>query len=158
MCQAFELVKSTLEQWLPGHQTSLPPIVLHLTDGESTDGDPSDLGRQIGSYSTQDGQVLLLNCHVSSRHRAKVEYPNDESNLPDDFAKMLFRISSALCRSSFAAPANRSVSRFEMGRGAVRVQWRPSGGGAVLRHWNPTGESAMTEATSRLKGERVRHA
>jgi hypothetical protein len=96
MCQAFELVKSTLEEWLPGHKTSFPPIVLHLTDGESTDGDPSELGRQIGQYATQDGEALLLNCHVSSHYRGKVQYPSDESDLPDDFAKMLFRISSVL--------------------------------------------------------------
>jgi hypothetical protein len=96
MCQAFELVKSTLEEWLLEHKTGFPPIVLHLTDGESTDGDPTDLGRQIGGYATQDGEVLLLNCHVSSQYRGKVQYPSDESDLPDDFAKMLFRISSVL--------------------------------------------------------------
>ncbi len=96
MCKAFELVKSTLEQWIDEHKTSFPPIVLHLTDGESTDGDPSELAKHIASLATQDGQVLLLNCHVSSQHRSKVEYPDDESGLPDDFAKLLFRMSSPL--------------------------------------------------------------
>jgi len=96
MCQAFELVKSTLDQWLVDHRTGFPPIVLHLTDGESTDGDPSDLGRQIASSATQDGEVLLFNCHVSKHSYGKVEYPGDDGSLPDDFAKMLFRISSVL--------------------------------------------------------------
>ena len=96
MCQAFDLAKSTLDQWIAEHKTSFPPIVLHLTDGESTDGDPSELAREITSSATQDGTVLLLNCHVSSHHRGKVEYPSDENGLPDDFAKLLFRMSSPL--------------------------------------------------------------
>jgi len=96
MCQAFGLVKSTLDQWLADHQIGFPPIVLHLTDGESTDGDPSELGRQITSSASQDGEVLLFNCHVSKHSFGKVEYPGEEASLPDDFARMLFRISSVL--------------------------------------------------------------
>jgi hypothetical protein len=119
MCQAFELVKSTLEQWIAEHRTSFPPIVLHLTDGESTDGDPSELARQIAAFSTQDGGVLLLNCHVSSHHRAKVEYPEDESSLPDDFAKLLFRMSSPLPEQFRRAGEQIGLRVHEGARGCV---------------------------------------
>ena len=78
MCDAFAQVRSLLEQWLPEHRNSFPPTILHLTDGESTDGDPTGLAQQIMSLSTSDGPVLLFNCHVSSRHTVKIEYPGDE--------------------------------------------------------------------------------
>lgn len=95
MCQAFDLVQGLLEQWLGDHKNGFPPTVLHLTDGESTDGDPSEIANKILKLGTSDGQVLLFNCHVSSRHAMKIEYPGDESKLPDDFARTLFRIHAA---------------------------------------------------------------
>jgi hypothetical protein len=96
MCQAFASVRDLLDQWLSEHKNGFPPTVLHLTDGESTDGDPGQVGNEILSRRTSDGEVLLFNCHVSARHSVKIEYPSDESQLPDDFAKGLFNISSRL--------------------------------------------------------------
>ena len=96
MCQGFRVVRDLLDQWQPEHENGFPPTVLHLTDGESTDGDPSQIGHEIMSRRTNDGEVLLFNCHVSSRHSLKIEYPSDDSRLPDDFAKMLFNVSSRL--------------------------------------------------------------
>jgi hypothetical protein len=64
MCEALSLVKNTLETWLAEHPRGFPPTVLHLTDGESSDGDPDYIGRQIMSLKTDDGNVLLFNCHL----------------------------------------------------------------------------------------------
>jgi hypothetical protein len=96
MCQAFTGVRDLLDHWLSEHKNGFPPTVLHLTDGESTDGDPGQIGNEILSRRTSDGEVLLFNCHVSARHTVKIEYPSDETQLPDDFAKGLFNISSRL--------------------------------------------------------------
>jgi len=96
MCEALGLVKATLEQWLAEHLTGFPPTVLHLTDSESTDGDPTPIGKDITTLSTDDGPVLLFNCHVSSVHAEKIEYPTDDSTLPNEFARTLFSISSQL--------------------------------------------------------------
>lgn len=96
MCQAFSLVREILDEWLAEHRVGFPPTVLHLTDGESTDGDPTNAAREILNRSTSDGQVLLMNCHVSARHPMKIEFPSDDSLLPDEFARMLFGISSVL--------------------------------------------------------------
>src|SRR6516165_5627413 len=87
MCSALSQAKVQLEQWLSEHKDGFPPTVLHLTDGESTDGDPAQLGKEITSRHTNDGEVLLFNCHVSSRHSVKIEYPSDDSRLPDEFSK-----------------------------------------------------------------------
>jgi hypothetical protein len=119
MCEAFKLTKSLLEQWLHEHRDSFPPTVLHLTDGESTDGDPSDIGKDILSLRTSDGQVLFFNCHVSSRHALKIEYPADDSRLPDDFARMLFHISGLLPEAFRNAASDIGLSTPEGARGFV---------------------------------------
>lgn len=119
MCQAFSLVKGVIDQWLSEHRNSFPPTVLHLTDGESTDGDPSGVAQSILDQSTADGKVLLFNCHVSSRHSLKIEYPSDESRLPDDFARTLFRISSPLPEAFRRAATEIGLSAPEGARGFV---------------------------------------
>jgi hypothetical protein len=92
MCQAFGTVRDLLDQWLSEHKDGFPPTLLHLTDGESTDGDPSQIGKEILSRRTNDGEVLFFNCHVSSRHSLKIEYPSNDSfnvssRLPESFRR-----------------------------------------------------------------------
>ena len=119
MCHAFSVVEGITDQWLSQHRSSFPPVVLHLTDGESTDGDPGNVAQAILNQSTADGKVLLFNCHVSSRHSFKVEYPNDDSRLPDDFAKTLFRISSPLPEAFRRAASDTGFSAPDGARGFV---------------------------------------
>ena len=119
MCEALTRVKNILERWLSAHPKGFPPTVLHLTDGESSDGEPNEIGRQIMSLGTDDGNVLLFNCHISSRRSAKVEYPADERLLPDGFARTLFEISSPLPHSFMAAAAQLGVQTIEGSRGFV---------------------------------------
>jgi hypothetical protein len=119
MCEALTLVKNILEGWLTEHPRGFPPTVLHLTDGESSDGDPDYIGRQIMSLRTDDGQVLLFNCHISSQRKRKVEYPADESDLPDAFARTLFHISSPLPGNFLAAAAQLGVQTVDNSRGFV---------------------------------------
>lgn len=110
MCQAFGFVRDLVDQWLLEHKNGFPPTLIHLTDGESTDGNPSPIGREILSRRTNDGEVLFFNCHVSSRHSLKIQYPSSDSQLPDEFAKMLFNISSQLPESFRRAAREIGVS------------------------------------------------
>ena len=119
MCQAFDLVRGLLDQWTAEHKHSFPPTVLHLTDGESTDGDPSENAKKILATGTSDGSTLLFNCHVSARHAMKVEYPGNESKLPDEFAKTLFRISSPLPDAFRQAATGMGLNTEEAARGFV---------------------------------------
>jgi hypothetical protein len=119
MCAALTRVKQLLEHWLVAHPKGFPPTVLHLTDGESSDGEPDGIGREIMSLGTDDGNVLLFNCHISSRRSAKIEYPADEGLLPDGFARSLFEISSPLPGSFMAAAAQLGVQTIEGSRGFV---------------------------------------
>ncbi len=96
MCAALASLKPVLEEWLKQYPAGLPPIVLHITDGESGDGDPTAIGQSLLSLSSQDGAVLLFNCHLSSQRAPKAEFPSSAEGLPDAFAKTLFGISSEL--------------------------------------------------------------
>jgi hypothetical protein len=40
MCNALHLSYQLLEQWIGSHRSSFPPILVHITDGESCVGDP----------------------------------------------------------------------------------------------------------------------
>ena len=119
MCSALSKARGILEQWLSEHKNGFPPTILHLTDGESTDGDPTAIGKQLLSAGTSDGSSLLFNCHVSSQRAAKVEYPTSDTGLPDDFAKTLFGISSRLPESFRKAAEQTGVNVAEGARGFV---------------------------------------
>ena len=119
MCEALAKVKEVLERWLAEHPRGFPPTVLHLTDGESSDGDPNEIGQQIMSLGTDDGSVLLFNCHISTRRSGKIEYPTDERALPDGFARALFQISSRLPANFLSAAAQLGVNAVEGSRGFV---------------------------------------
>jgi hypothetical protein len=96
MCQALGLAQRILQGWLSQHPACFPPIVINITDGEATDGDPSGPADAIRRLSSNDGEVLLFNVHLSSQRAAPIEFPDSEAGLPDQFARLLFRMSSPL--------------------------------------------------------------
>lgn len=96
MCTAFLLATRVLMKWLSDHPNCFPPIVINISDGESSDSDPFQAAHDLMSLSSTDGEVLLYNVHISSSNQRPIEYPDDESKLPDDHSKLLFSMSSHL--------------------------------------------------------------
>jgi hypothetical protein len=96
MCDALARAEHILADWIAQHPSSFPPIVINVTDGESTDGDPTAPAERIQSLATDDGNALLFNVHLSSHRAAPIEFPDSESGLPDQYAQLLFRNSSLL--------------------------------------------------------------
>jgi hypothetical protein len=96
MCEALSRSQSIISSWLADHPGAFPPIVINITDGESTDGDPSSKAQGLEGLSSEDGNVLLFNVHLSSHRATPIEFADSEEGLPDDFAKLLYRISSVL--------------------------------------------------------------
>jgi hypothetical protein len=96
MVAAFEQAVPTIEEWASAHPNSYPPIVMNITDGESTDGDPSVSAAQLVNAHTNDGATLLFNLHVSSSRAKPIIFPTTEDALPDQYAALLFRMSSEL--------------------------------------------------------------
>lgn len=96
---AFEYVLPLAEKWVKEHAEHFPPIVLHITDGESTENDKDHVGlaNKLKCMATNDGETLVLNLHISSHESLPVLCPNDENKLPaDPYARELFEMSSVL--------------------------------------------------------------
>ncbi len=89
MCEAVRLARDTLEKWVEENKFSYPPIVINITDGESTDGDPLQEADALRELATQDGKLLFFNCHVSGTPGEAILFAEAEEELPDQFAKIL---------------------------------------------------------------------
>ncbi len=96
MCQAIGRATAILQGFLAQHPDCFPPIVINITDGEATDGDPSGPAQELTRLTSSDGNVLLFNLHLSSKTGTPVEFPDSEDVLPDSYAKLLFNMSSKL--------------------------------------------------------------
>jgi len=96
MSSALTQAQSILSNWLVAHPECFPPVAINLTDGESTDGDPSFAGESIRQLASTDGNVLLFNLHVSDDTSTPITFPDNEISLPNDYAASLFNLSSVL--------------------------------------------------------------
>lgn len=119
MCAALLAAAEELGAWCDQHETSYPPTLLHITDGESTDGDPLQLATDLKTLSTRDGEVLLFNLHVSSRGDGPVLFPDTEIGLPDGFAELLFQMSSQLPPHLIDFASSRELALTSQSRGFV---------------------------------------
>lgn len=96
MRKAMTMAETTLKSFVAAHPDAFPPIVIHITDGESTDGDPTEAMRNVTNIQTSDGNVLLFNVHLSSSSSQPIAYPNSSDALPDKYAQLLFDTASEL--------------------------------------------------------------
>jgi len=97
MCEALSLAYEWLSEWVHNHPNSYPPMVFNITDGQATDGDPEPLAEKIKELATNDGNVLMHNCHISEVRAEPVLFPSSVEELPpDEYAHKLFRMSSEL--------------------------------------------------------------
>ena len=97
MCEALQQVEDVLDGWVEQHGKAFPPTVIHITDGESTDGDPAEAMRLLKNLQTRDGNVVLFNVHLSDNPNAdSLCFPDNSNDLPDQYAQMLFEGSSVL--------------------------------------------------------------
>jgi hypothetical protein len=95
MCKAFDTTRMILEKWIAQHPSSFPPIVINISDGESTDGNPERAAEALKSLATSDGNILLFNVYISSQGKP-IEFPPNDDGLTEVFAKQLFKMSSEL--------------------------------------------------------------
>ncbi len=90
-------------EWAVNYPNSYPPVIINVTDGAATDGDPTGIAQEISQISTSDGQALLFSVHVTNLSDPPVAYPVSEGELPNDkYAKILFSISSIIPETSRA--------------------------------------------------------
>ncbi|MDQ1437541.1 MAG: hypothetical protein QOK43_1170 [Acidimicrobiaceae bacterium] len=119
MCAALTKAHDVVGKWLAEHPGSFPPIVLNITDGESTDGDPSGPAEALRELMSADGNSLLFNLHVSSDQSEPIVFPNADRSLPDDYARLLFGMSSILPPTMRTAATQQDLALAEDARGFV---------------------------------------
>ena len=59
MAAAMRTAAEAVADWCDAHPSSYPPTVIHVTDGASTDGDPSAVADALGSKLNQTIEVRL---------------------------------------------------------------------------------------------------
>lgn len=97
MCAALGKAKELAEQWVSTHPDNYPPVVINVTDGAATDGDPIPVAKELVSVRTSDGETLLFNVHITDKPEQEVQFLVSESELPgDQFAKSLFDMTSVV--------------------------------------------------------------
>jgi len=106
MVEAVKTAERVVTEWCVDHQASFPPMVINITDGESTDGDPREAATRLRNARTTDGEALLFNVHLSSGARNAAMFPDSSTGLPDKFAVQLFEMSSKLPPSMVKAAAS----------------------------------------------------
>lgn len=97
MCEALTQAHRIISHWTLRNAHSFPPVVVHITDGEATDGNPAPVMSAITELSTSNGHVTLFNVHLSSRRDSvSSSFPDTPDGLPDAYSKMLFEQASQL--------------------------------------------------------------
>jgi hypothetical protein len=93
---AVELAREVLTDFIATYPDCFPPLVINLTDGKPTDANPLDAAVALKGLKSTDGNVLVFNAHLSGSSAPPVCFPSEESGLADQFARLLFRMSSIL--------------------------------------------------------------
>ena len=96
MCQAITDATAIIEEFIGKYPTCFPPLVINISDGKPTDGHPEVSAAKLRGLTTADGSVLFFNAHLSSTPARPIEFPSRESELPDPYAVVLFKMSSVL--------------------------------------------------------------
>ena len=111
MCTALRYGHQVLSEWLLRSATATPPVIVHITDGEATDGDPAPYLAALAGLGNTNGRVTLFNVHLSSRREADpLRFPDSLDALPkvggrtDPYAKVLWE------HSSYLSPYMRNVA------------------------------------------------
>jgi hypothetical protein len=96
MCEAITEATKALEGFIARFPDAFPPMVINISDGKPTDGNPELPAAKLRALATSDGPVLFFNAHLSSSPAKPIEFPARESELPDPHAQVLFQMSSIL--------------------------------------------------------------
>jgi len=96
ICSALVKACEIIDNWIAQHPDSFPPIVINITDGESSEGDPIPYADALKQRETSDGSVLFFNCCLSSIPADPFMFRGNGELMPDMFSRQLFQMSSVL--------------------------------------------------------------
>lgn len=72
MCEALNRTGGMLATWVQQHPDSFPPIVINISDGAATDGDPRVWSRRIQSLATRRQRVAVQPQRVGAQRQPPV--------------------------------------------------------------------------------------
>ncbi len=119
MSAAIDLAGSVVAPWVTAHPDSFPPIVINISDGAATDGDPRQWAQRLQALSTTDGNVLFFNVNLSALSTDPLYFPNNSSGLNDEYARTLFDMSSTLPEFMCSMAKQRGLQAESGSRGFV---------------------------------------
>ena len=119
MRAALTKTLDVMADWCDAHMGSYPPTVLHVTDGQSTDGNPEELADGLRQISTNDGPCLLFNLHVASGGGDEILFPRSDMGLSDEYSRLLYRMSSPLPQHLAKFAGGKGYSVTEGSRGFI---------------------------------------
>jgi len=119
MCAAMQAAQTMLTEFLRTYPQCYPPLVMNISDGAATDGDPEPAAANLRKLASADGGVLQFNAHISSKRLRPIEFADKEEQLPDNYAKLLFRMSSVLPPKLQSAAQNEGFVVSPTSRGFV---------------------------------------
>ena len=119
MCEAFAAAGLAVKGFVEEFPNAFPPIVLNLTDGMPTDGNPQLNARLLSNVGSSDGATLLFNLLISSQPVPADYFPATEERLPDTCSKLLFRMSSVLPPKLWEAAKAEGLALQPKARGVV---------------------------------------
>jgi len=96
MCAAMRAAHEALSGFIAQHPQCFPPIVINVSDGVATDGDFESEALKLWRLSSSDGGVLLFNINLSAKPERPILFPSDDLQLPGEYARRLFSVSSLL--------------------------------------------------------------
>jgi uncharacterized protein YegL len=117
MNHAIFSAEAAIRAWVAAHPQSFPPIVFNITDGASTDGDPSDSAAKLTSHATSDGNTLLFTAHISPTKAGSLYYPESLDSGADEVARKMFGISSHIPQSMRLMARELGISMAPASRG-----------------------------------------
>ena len=124
MAEAMNLAADLAEAWTRDKPDNFPPIFINITDGEPNDWnsgaapDTRAAAQRIARLSTNDGAALLYNCHIGTGTQEN-KLPTSAASLPDDFARLLFDISSVIPEQLLPLARNSGLMAEQGSRGII---------------------------------------
>ena len=137
MCAALSTASKAIQGWTSQHPDSYPPMVINISDGDATDGNPEPMAQEIKALGTSDGNTLLYNAHLSEMSATPVQYLAEDSACP----RMSMRRGCSACPRSFlpaGGPGPPHGTAGHPGFSRIRLQRRHGGPSALPGHRHPS--------------------
>jgi internalin A len=118
LATAFTFCADLIALWISENPDNFPPIVYNVIGSEPYDSEQTAASAcRLLSMGTSDGKIVLYNVHLSDSSGPEITLPSTEEALPDEFSRLLFRISSVLPEPMVAGAVNSGLTPSAGARG-----------------------------------------